>query len=334
MDRDEASQARARSRVEGWMAAWDRFLSHARFTSLAAGLVCACGRQPPQAAAMGPSTIGAAQAVQAKGADSDGDYDLAGDLAEREDEVKEILGDDAQMEVVAGVFLVAGASTYDGFASGVSLTRRAMEAYFNGRFDKRPTQAITVFLFGAEAPYEAFCREQEGHACITPYGYFDPQHRHMVMNAALGLGTLTHELVHPLVDADFPGAPIWINEGIASLFEAPVIPKAGEIHGRKNWRWPALQKTLLSKDKDDAGIDRLFGMTDDTFRGEHEGRHYAMARYFCQWLDERDQLWPFYRQWRDAVGADPTGEKTFVVVVGKSPAAAAPEFRKWLLALE
>jgi len=156
----------------------------------------------------------------------------------------------------------------------------------------------------------------------------------MVMNAGLGLGTLTHELVHPLLETDFPTAPIWINEGIASLFEAPVIPKAGEIHGVKNWRWPKLRAALLGKNKDAAGMDRLFGMNDDGFRDEHEGLHYAMARYFCQWLDDHDQLWPFYRKWRDGVANDPTGEKAFLAVVGKTPKDAAAEWRKWVIDLE
>jgi hypothetical protein len=296
---------------------------------LALATACACNT-PPRASSVGVTQIASVESSQ----HADGDYDLTEDLSERWLEAKKILGDGAKTEVVADVFLVAGEQGYADFDDGVTLTRRAMQAYFNGRFDRRPTRAITVFLFGGEAPYEAYCQEEEGHACITPYGYFDPDHRRMVMNAQLGLGTLTHELVHPLVDADFEGAPIWINEGIASLFEAPVIPKEGEIHGRKNWRWSALRKALLSKDKDEAGIDRLFGMSDGTFRGEHEGLHYAMARYFCQWLDERDRLWPFYRQWRDDFASDPTGEKTFLSVVGKTPAAANDEFRKWVITLE
>ena len=40
--------------------------------------------------------------------------------------------------------------------------------------------------------------------------------------------TITHELVHPIVESDFPRAPTWIDEGLASLFEAPVLPRPGE----------------------------------------------------------------------------------------------------------
>ncbi|MDP9003066.1 MAG: hypothetical protein M3O46_23495 [Myxococcota bacterium] len=32
----------------------------------------------------------------------------------------------------------------------------------------------------------------------------------------------------------------------------------------------------------------------------------AMARYACQWLDDRGALWDFYRAWRDGVMRDPS----------------------------
>jgi len=53
------------------------------------------------------------------------------------------------------------------------------------------------------------------------------------MNAGLGLGTLTHELIHPIVETDFPRAPTWINEGIASLFEAPMISGPAKSRARR-----------------------------------------------------------------------------------------------------
>ena len=36
---------------------------------------------------------------------------------------------------------------------------------------------------------------------------------------ATGGGTLSHELTHALMEADFPNAPGWISEGLASLHE-------------------------------------------------------------------------------------------------------------------
>ena len=58
-----------------------------------------------------------------------------------------------------------------------------------------------------------------------------------------------------------------------------------------------------------------------------------MARYACQWLDQKKALWPFYQRWRDNQAADPTGEKAFAEVVGHTPAEATTEWVKWVKAL-
>jgi hypothetical protein len=140
--------------------------------------------------------------------------------------------------------------------------------------------------------------------------------------------------VHPLLEADFPGAPIWLDEGIASLFEAPVMPRPGEIHGTKNWRLPRLRAALGSnKERDLARLDVLFGMSDERFRDADESLHYAMARYACQWLDERGKLWAFYRAWRDDAAHDPTGEKAFATIVGETPRAADEAWATWVRGL-
>ena len=39
------------------------------------------------------------------------------------------------------------------------------------------------------------------------------------MNSATALGTLSHELVHPYMETNFPNVPSWFNEGLASLYE-------------------------------------------------------------------------------------------------------------------
>ncbi len=212
--------------------------------------------------------------------------------------------------------------------------RSSMAGFLNGRFGTKPAAAISVYLFANAASYEAFCKKSYDAPCIAHYGFYEPGKRNMVMNAGLGLGTLTHEIVHPLVETDFPKAPTWLNEGIASVFEAPVIGKPGEIHGVKNWRHPRLKRAMTnSSERGLARLDALFGMQDDVFRGDHEDLNYALARYVCQWLDERGKLWPFYQRWRDTADADPTGVKAFRDVVGMTPAEANAAWSKWTLAL-
>jgi hypothetical protein len=74
-------------------------------------------------------------------------------------------------------------------------------------------------------------------------------------------------------------------------------------------------------------------MADTTFRGDGEDLHYAMARFACQWLDERGKLWPFYQRWRDHKEEDPTGTKSFQQVVGMSPEEASVAWQKWVLSI-
>jgi hypothetical protein len=264
-------------------------------------------------------------------------YDLSSDREQKIAQAKRELGTGASIAVVDDVFVLVGAPGWNGPAlkASVKLVEQAVAAYRHDRFAHGPSQAIAVYLFATADPYRRFCRTNLSEECISPFGFYLSDERRMIMNAGPGLGTLTHELVHPFVEADFPTAPIWINEGIASLYEAPVIPRDGEIRGVKNWRLPRLVKALTSSqtERDGASLDKLFRMPDDAFRNANEDLHYAMARYACQWLDERKQLWPFYHRWRDSFADDPTGERSFREVTGSAPTEASAAWTRWVKAL-
>jgi hypothetical protein len=257
----------------------------------------------------------------------DAPYDLAGDVAARVAAARRDFGAASPTSVEGDVFVVAGPAA----AGTAKFIRDTLAAYFNGRFDKRPARALSVYMFASAAPYEAFCKKRWNEPCLSPYGFYHPDPRIIVMNAGPGIGTLSHELVHPIVESDFPRAPTWINEGIASLFEAPVMPRPGEIHGAKNWRFPRLVAGLASpKERDEAKLGALFGMSDARFRDDRERLHYATARYVCQWLDARGQLWPFYRRWRDSYASDPSGARAFAAVTGTTPEQASEAWMKWV----
>jgi hypothetical protein len=263
-------------------------------------------------------------------------YDLAADVRDRVARAKSELGPRATVMVDSELFVLAGAPGWGpgALAQSIRLARGALAALYNERFTTKPARAISIYLFAASDSYERFCKKTSRESCLSPFGFYEPGERRITMNAGPGLGTLTHELVHPLLEADFPGAPIWINEGIASLFEAPVLPRPGEIHGVKNWRLPRLLAGLAKADeRDEARLTRLFGMSDETFRDEREKLHYATARYTCQWLDEHGWLWPFYRRWRERAAEDPTGEKSFEAVVGMSPRDASDIWVRWVRSL-
>ena len=290
-----------------------------RRVMLAFAISCACSSSKPQPIEDAPPP-----------------YDLASDRAHIEEVARTELGASTTSQTAEDVFVLVAAPGWNkaSLAASTDLTTRAIDAYFNGRFDTKPARAIGVYLFADAASYQAYCKAHLGGECDSPFGMYHPNVRRIVMNAGPGLGTLTHELVHPIVEADFPRAPTWINEGIASLFEAPVMPTKGEIHGMKNWRLPRLLAGMRSLDeKDDARLDALFGMSDDVFRGAREKLHYATARYVCQWLDARGWLWPFYHAYRDGFDADKTGEKAFEHTTGMTPSAANNAWTTWVKTL-
>ncbi len=258
-------------------------------------------------------------------------YDLPTDVALRAAEARRELGARARVETVEGVFVLAAPPGRGSLAGTQAITKSVLGAYFNGRFGKRPAQAVSVYLFPDAKPYEAYCQQRWGEPCGSPYGFYRPDERRIVLNAGPGIGTLSHELVHPIVETDFPQAPEWLNEGIASLYEALSIPAPGEIHGVKNWRHPRLLRALRSeKERSEAGLPALFGMDDSTFRNDDEDLHYASARYFCQWLDQQGKLWPFYQRFRDHHTEDPTGERSLQAVLGRSPAEANEAWARWV----
>lgn len=315
----------------------------------------ACSREPPGApraaspraltAPAGPPAPAAADAGHeatapappaAPAAPPPPAYDLAADVAARLAAGRAELGAGARTAVVDGTFVFVGPPSYPkaSFDAALALSRRALAAYRNGRFARAPEEALTVVLFPNAAPYQAYCRAHYDGPCISPFGFYRHDRRALVLDAGPGLGTLTHELVHPFVATDFPGAPTWVNEGLASLYEAPVLVGPGEIRGATNWRLPRLRRARASaRERDDARPSALFALDEAAFREDREDLHYALARYVCQWLESRGWLWTFYARYRDGVSQDPRGERAFREVTGLWPAEADAAFGAWLAKL-
>jgi hypothetical protein len=261
-------------------------------------------------------------------------YNLDADLQARIADVRSGSHDDIPVRVEGDVFVFAAPDRGRLFDPTVNLAHDALGAYFHDRFGTRPSQAVTVLVHSSAAAYEASCRQHLGAPCETPFGFYQTRTRTIFMNAARGISTVTHELVHPIVQTDFARAPTWFDEGIGSLFERPVLGPAGAIHGVTDWRLPRLQSALASsRDRDAVRVETLFAMSDDAFGGPGRDLHYAMARFLCQWLDANGWLWPFYRRWRDTAGPDPSGESAFTTVVGESPAQATPVWVAWVKGL-
>jgi peptidoglycan hydrolase-like protein with peptidoglycan-binding domain len=66
----------------------------------------------------------------------------------------------------------------------------------------------------------------------------------MATSGRAGYGTLLHEMIHALIAADFPNAPAWLNEGLASLYERTQWSNS-QLHALPNWRMDGLRESNM-----------------------------------------------------------------------------------------
>jgi len=203
---------------------------------------------------------------------------------------------------------------------------RLLEAEY---FEARPGKLIEIWLFRNEKTYRQGAKKFFGDEPDTPYGYYSSEHDAMVMNIGPGAGTLVHEVVHPYVEANFPAAPAWFNEGLASLYERP-SEKKGHIWGLPNWRLPNLKKQINDHTLPD--LAKLLGTSRDEFYNA-EFDAYAYARYLLLYLQEQGKLTEFYQKFV-ADKKDRTGRTALEAVLGENVETFEPRWRKWAVALK
>jgi hypothetical protein len=270
---------------------------------------------------------------------------LASDLLRRTDSARSTFSGPSAasgplpLRTLAGTFVLLAPDRGSLFAPTLAAADRLLAALLvsppgGPYFTTVPVEAVTVYVFSTTPAFAAFCRARVPGRCDadTPFGLYHPSTREIFIDASRGVHTLDHEILHPLMQADFPLAPRWLCEGFAALFENPVYDAAGAVHGAKHWRLERdLYPALLSPAKRaETRLDALFAMDDDAFRTGDVNLHYAVARYLLEWLDSKHLLWPFYEGWRDAVLDDRSGENTFLALVGETPPAAQGEWEAWL----
>lgn len=198
-------------------------------------------------------------------------------------------------------------------------------------FREEPRRILDVLLFSNASTYRKKAVELFHAAPTTPYGYYASEHGALVMNIATGGGTLVHEIVHPYVEADFPAAPPWLNEGLGSLFEQ-ADERDGHIIGRTNWRLAGLQEAIQKHAV--PPFARLFEADATAFYDKDPGTNYAQARYLCYYLQEHGLLVRFYRELREHRAEDPTGTATLKAVLGEPDLAAfQPRWEAWVAKL-
>lgn len=253
----------------------------------------------------------------------------ADELAERRAALEHRLRGQGFTVVVEPPFVIVGdesPATVRHHATGIlRWSIHLLEAEY---FKTRPRKLIEIWLFRNRSTYLRGARKFFGDEPDTPYGYYSSEHDAMVMNIGPGAGTLVHEVVHPYIEANFPAAPAWFNEGLASLYERPT-ERNGHIWGLPNWRLPNLKKQIA--DHTLPALPRLLGTSRDEFyRAEFDA--YAYARYLLLYLQDQGKLTAFYRAF-SAARDDPTGRKALEAALGEKLERFEPRWRAWTLAL-
>lgn len=248
--------------------------------------------------------------------------------AEVEEEATRLRGRYRFTVVAAPPFVVIGggpASEVRTFADEVIgwATRRLTHQLF----DRHPSRVVEIWALRTGGSYLAWSGEAIGGTPRSPYGVYDPCAGAILVNRSLGDGTLVHEMVHVFVDADFPSAPTWLDEGLGSLFEQPA-ERDGRIVGLVNWRLPGLQRRLRSGTA--PSLREVMSTTRASFYGDDVATHYAVARYLLFYLQEKGALPRFYRSLRDDGDDGPT---TLARILGEPLERIEPRWRRFVSSL-
>lgn len=251
------------------------------------------------------------------------------ELAQRKRALEQRLAGEGFTVVIEPPFVVVGdegAARVRARASG--FLRWTVSLLEKDWFERRPDEIIEVWLFRNERTYRRGAKRFFDDEPETPYGYYSPSARALVMNIGPGAGTLSHELVHPYMEANFPGVPAWFNEGVASLYEQP-RERDGALVGTTNWRLPNLQKELRAGDTP-ALASLLSTSSEEFYRADYDA--YAMARFLCQYLQDRGKLHEFYRAFV-VDESDRTGKAALEAVLGGKLDDIDRRWRRWVLGL-
>ncbi len=254
------------------------------------------------------------------------------DYAQHVMKLKQKLPGDGFHIVLQKPFVVVGdesAATVKARATGT--VKWAVDRIKRDYFTRDPHHIVTIWLFKDKASYEANVQKLFRSKPGTPYGYYSPTHRALVMNISTGGGTLVHEIVHPFMESNFEACPSWFNEGLASLYEQS-RDNNGHIYGSTNWRLRGLQTAIASRRV--PSFKTLCSTSTREFYQEDPGTNYSQARYLCYYLQEKGLLVKYYHTFRKNARQDPTGYDTLKQVLGEDDMDAFKQrWEKYVAAL-
>ncbi len=195
-----------------------------------------------------------------------------------------------------GPFLLAGRDNDEQLAKYYRRGIKDAYRYFMQEYSfSEPSYIITVLL--SDMPHklitisEKIYPEQRFPVYNPFFGFFSRTDHLIVATIGGGYGTLLHEMMHALVANDFPDAPLWLDEGLATLYERSVWTPT-RLTPLPNWRMEILGF------QDDTPLSAFEDILHENRLGRED---LARVRLLFLFLDKQDHVRDLYH----AVRQDP-----------------------------
>ncbi len=159
--------------------------------------------------------------------------------------------------------------------------------------------------------------------------YEHPQHR--LVSADIGT-VLRHEFTHAMhfghMERLNQAHPIWVQEGLAALYETYDLKPDGSIEFQPNPRHN--QARELAAKRGQAPFAQLMAMDPDAFMRRSQAL-YPQVRSMFEFMADVGKLRQWYRRYTETFKQDATGRRAMEEVFGKPLAQVEEEWRAWVL---
>lgn len=158
--------------------------------------------------------------------------DLAADVRQRTEAARSTYGDAVPLRVESDLFVLVGAEKGVRFDEAADLAQRGLDVYLGSFFARRPDRAVTVYVVRSAAAF-AQLYGRLGSGLENNLGAYSRSTRDIIVNVGPGSSSLLHELVHPLVQTDFPRAPSWSRRVLRRSSRSPCSTRSASSTARE-----------------------------------------------------------------------------------------------------